>query len=119
MSNDLTVMWAAFAGSQLIFVVVGWTMWNGYNPEMATTAWTLAGFGLLSGLASLIVPAATIPGDDEEMVRLRFLVRWGFAESATLFGFVGTFLGGPRWLVLAMAAWGFLLLLMAIPRQGT
>ncbi len=115
-TNPLLFVWAAFASSQLLLVLVGWVAWPGPDPEMVSTAWGLAGLGVLSGAASLVVPAMLVTGDGEESVRVRYFVRWAFAESATLLGLVGGFLGGPQWLVVVLAGWALVMLFFAIPR---
>ncbi|MEM6930356.1 MAG: hypothetical protein AAF602_25685 [Myxococcota bacterium] len=115
--NPMTLIWVSFAMSQLAFVGIGWTLWPGLDPEAQTLAYAVTGLGFVTGLGSLGLPGRLVQGDSEEATRARTLLRWAFAEAATLMGFVATFVGGPRWLLLAAGAWGFTLLVLAIPRS--
>lgn len=113
--NSLPVLWAAFCVTQLIFGSIGWVYWPGADPEAAVVVWVLV--AMMLPLSGMSVGGAGLLARGEGAAHTRYILRWAFAEAASLFGFVATFSGGPRWLAPAAAAWGFLLILIAYPSR--
>ncbi len=115
MHRTMMILWAAFAGSQLLIGSVSWFLWEGVDPESTLMVWMLAGMVAPMTLMSVFGAAWFVPpGPQGAMTRL--ILRLSFAESVALFGLVGATLGGPRWYGPALAAWGFVLVFLALPR---
>lgn len=118
-SSAHSIVWFAFASSQLMFAAVGWFVWPGLDPSNALVIWSIAAMVAPLSVASVVGPGLLIGGDAPEQVRMRSMLRWAFAESVTLVGLVATSQGGPRWLVLACAVWALVLLVLAYPSDLT
>ena len=112
-TSPLPILWLSFSASHLIITGVGWAMWPGFDPEAATTTWALVGLVVPLSFASVLLPSMILR--KPEQASTRYILRWAFAEAATLMGFVAAFSGGPQWVGVACGIWGLLLHLIAYP----
>ena len=112
--RTMPVIWAAFAGTQLMLAVLGWVLWTGPDPDASITVWILVATVVPLTVLATVGARRVIP-DGPGAGRTRSFIRWAAAEAITMMGFVGTMVGGPRWLVLVHAAWGFSLILLSYP----
>ncbi len=113
--QNLPFIWLGFCVSQIVFAGISWSVWPGQTTEDMMIVWVLAAMILPMSLMSTFGAGFLVKG--EGTATTRYILRWAFAESAALVGFVACFVGGPRWLGPLAAGWGLLLVLLAYPSR--